>query len=541
MEQNDNLELMQSELLSQLEAFRSLQESISSHIWDMIAVADLNTAYVTEMVDSNTRNVSSVQRVHSELQEVTEVSERIVGHVDSSLTQLATSKHSFTKMQSTMTDFRTALQDMEQRFQNFRQLFEQVEQATGQISQSIKAIEDISSLTNLLSLNAAIEAARAGEHGRGFKVVAGEVKKLAEQSKSFTDEISGLLKTLQTGISTTFQGLEEYEKTKNVIQEQIKSSESDLSSSQNALETVDTAMQDIADSVRTQSANTDRISSHITDLNDSVQLLSESSKHIIHNLNYQSQSIGQVARIEEGSRALVSERESRLQTLGIMSRESGLTTVGHDVAYPPWIYTLGGQSAGLSVDIMDLLNEELGLKMSYQANQFNQVLQDFLANRLRIILNVAWPTEALADKPVVVTRSYARFEPVIFAHRNTLPESGALYSLEEFRGKRIAAQEGSYAMHSLDEYDCEMVEVKNDIQGIAKLIWRQVDGIVTEQKVGAYLSEKFFQSEIVPVTERCTVRDVVMVLHPEDKELVEEVNRLLDDNQMKARIKQVLE
>ncbi len=86
-----------------------------------------------------------------------------------------------------------AVARIEERLASFGSVLKEITEVAG-------SIQTIAKQTRLLSLNAGIEAARAGEAGRGFAVVAGEVKNLAEGTRTATDRISSTVRQLSEQI-----------------------------------------------------------------------------------------------------------------------------------------------------------------------------------------------------------------------------------------------------------------------------------------------------------------------------------------------------
>ncbi len=172
-------------------------------------------------------------------------------------------------------------------------------EAVNKINVILKTIEEISSQTNLLSLNASIEAARAGEAGRGFAVVAKEIGSLAESSASAAREIQDIIVSL----------VEDIQKTSSLSDVLNESATKQLGKIQDTREMFDKVLHAISeisegtDRIRTEVESIDAVKNGIGETIESLSSISEenaaASEETTASANLVNEDMKQIGRVSQ--------------------------------------------------------------------------------------------------------------------------------------------------------------------------------------------------------------------------------------------------
>lgn len=248
-----------------------------------------NSATTQELAAAMQVTADTMETVNSTITDIRDRAETIRGRSDSGKNTSVEIRGRAEKLKGSTREASERTQEMYANVQKKTKEAMEQAKAVSHINELTQAILDISSQTNLLALNASIEAARAGEAGRGFAVVAGEIGALADQTSDAVGDINGIIAEVNTAVGNMTSCLDESMKflEETVLKDygnfmevaeqysiDAAGMEDNMGDINNQIETLLTAIVDIADAVARVSQTTMEAAEGITEISEKTQEMS---------------------------------------------------------------------------------------------------------------------------------------------------------------------------------------------------------------------------------------------------------------------------
>jgi methyl-accepting chemotaxis protein len=181
-------------LVEEVDGVTSALEQISSSLSTLVEVVDMVSESTAETSSSTGEMMASVKQI----KDLTENSRKLIVNV-----KQQTEESGLPSINETIEGMKNIRDSVELT----GEVISILDSKSMEIDKILNVIDEVADRTTLLSLNAAILAAQAGKHGRSFAVVASEIKNLASDTSSSTQEISDIINMIQREIKTAVQSM----------------------------------------------------------------------------------------------------------------------------------------------------------------------------------------------------------------------------------------------------------------------------------------------------------------------------------------------
>ncbi len=290
-EMSKNLRKLVTEVAETSATISSSSEEIAATSSELSSSAEnlqSQSATVTTASGDMTSNLNQITESSQEMASSVNTASAAIEEMNSSLSEVAKSCSEGSRVSSTA----------DTQAQSTCGLMSQLNESASEIGKVLDSIRDIADQTNLLALNATIEAASAGEAGKGFAVVANEVKDLAKQTATATEDISQQIYQMQTSTATAVSAIDDISK---VISE------------------VNTINQTIASAVEEQSATIQEISNTISNSSQAATIITDSVSETSGVADEITKSIQDVDMAAKGTASAATETNASATELAKMS------------------------------------------------------------------------------------------------------------------------------------------------------------------------------------------------------------------------------
>jgi len=245
------------------------------------------TGNLTNRSEALTRTAHSLEEgAHEQELQIEQSATAITQMAQTSLQVVSTTGETSTlaeKMKAVALQGRSAMHQSADELNEFTETFreaagrvEKLGHHSAGVSEVVVLIRAITDQVNLLALNAAIEAARAGEQGAGFAVVAEQVRLLAEKTAVATDQIGGMISTMQREVNSSVNFMQQERVTIDAVQGHVRQTMVAIDEIVDYVEQVSDGVQRIAVATQQQSASTREVSTSMVTIEDVTHQLGNS-------------------------------------------------------------------------------------------------------------------------------------------------------------------------------------------------------------------------------------------------------------------------